>query len=72
MKLLNLRQNFSALKIPISTICSKPNFVSEIGPVLYLQDLKNSLALEDRLTENEFRTKFRKKRYQLQIIRKRC
>ena len=30
---------------------SKPTFVSEICPVLYLRDLKkNSLALEDRLT----------------------
>ena len=40
-KLLNLRQNFFPLKTPITKICSKPTFVSEIGPVLYLQDLKN-------------------------------
>ena len=38
-------------KKPISKTCSKPFFISEIGPVLYLQDLKkNLLALEDRLT----------------------
>ena len=30
------------LKTPISKICSKPIFVSEIGPVLYLQDLKKN------------------------------
>ena len=34
--------------------CSRPIFVSEIGPVLYLHDLKkNSLAIEDRLTQND-------------------
>ena len=31
---------FFPFKNPISKICSKPIFVSEIGPVLYLQDLK--------------------------------
>ena len=41
LKLLNLGQNFFSLKIPISKICSKPIFVSEIGPVLYQQDLRN-------------------------------
>ena len=35
------KANFFPLKIPISKICSKSIFVSEIGPVLYLQDLKN-------------------------------
>ena len=40
LKLLPLRQNLIPLNIPISKICSNPIFVSEIGPVLYLQDLK--------------------------------
>ena len=35
------KAKFFPLKIPISKICSKSIFVSEIGPVLYLQDLKN-------------------------------
>ena len=32
---------FFPLQLPISKICSKPIFVSEIGPVLDLQDLRN-------------------------------
>ena len=35
------KANFLPSKIPMSKISSKPNFVSEIGPVLHLQDLKN-------------------------------
>ena len=31
---------FFPFKKPISKICSKPIFASEIGPALYLQDLK--------------------------------
>ena len=43
------RQTLFPLNIPILKISSKPIFVSEIGPVLYLRDLKKcSLALEDR------------------------
>ena len=38
--LLNLRHNFSPLKIPISKIFSKIIFIFDIGPLLYLQDLK--------------------------------
>ena len=41
LEALNLRQNFLPSKIPISKKCLKMNFVSQIGPVLYLQDLKN-------------------------------
>ena len=40
LKLLPLRQNLIPLNIPISKICSKPNFVSQIGAVLYQQGLK--------------------------------
>ena len=43
-KLLPLRQNLIPLNIPISRICSKPNFVSEIGAVLYLQGLKKLIG----------------------------
>ena len=39
----NLRQNFLPLKLPISKICSMPNLVSEIGTVIYLQDLKRKI-----------------------------
>ena len=39
-KLLPLRHNLTPWNIPISKICSKPKFVSEIGAVLYLQGLK--------------------------------
>ena len=39
-----LRRNLTPLKIPISNICSKPIFVSEIGPVLNLQDLKKFIG----------------------------
>ena len=35
------KKSFFPLKRAISKICSKPIFVSEIGPVLNLQDLKN-------------------------------
>ena len=38
------KAEFFPLKIPISNICSKPIIVSEIGPVLYLQDLKISIG----------------------------
>ena len=34
LKFLPLRQNLIPLNIPISKICSKPNFVSEMGAVL--------------------------------------
>ena len=36
------KAKFFPFKKPISKICSKSIFVSEIGPVLYLQDLKNT------------------------------
>ena len=52
------RQNLIPKNIPTSKIGSKPFFVSEVGPVLYLQDLKKSLANENRLTQKlteEFR-----------------
>ena len=35
------QKNFLPLKTPITKICSKTIFDSEIGPVLYLHDLKN-------------------------------
>ena len=41
LKPLNLRQSFFPSKIPIAKICSKPIFVFEIGPVIYLQVLKD-------------------------------
>ena len=45
-KILKLlaRQNLIPLSIPISKICSKPNFVSAIGAVLYLQGLKKLIG----------------------------
>ena len=45
-KILKLlaRQNLIPLNIPISKISSKPNFVSEIYAVLYLQGLKNFIG----------------------------
>ena len=43
-KLIPLRQNLTPLNIPISKICSKPKFVSEIGAVLYLQGLKEFIG----------------------------
>ena len=44
MKLLPLKQNLTPLNIPIPKTFSEPNFVSEIGPVLYLQDLKKFIG----------------------------
>ena len=41
-QLSTLRQNLTPLNIPISEICSKPIFVSEIGAVLNLQDLEKN------------------------------
>ena len=44
------KAKFFPLKIPISKIFSKSIFVSEMGPVLYLQNLKNihwSLKIDD-------------------------
>ena len=41
LKLLNLRQNFFPIKVPIAKNCSKPTFNSEIGPVFLMRDLKN-------------------------------
>ena len=38
------KAKFSPFKNTYFKICSKPNFASEIGPVLYLQDLKNILG----------------------------
>ena len=40
LKLLSHRQNWSRLKILISKVFLKPNFVFEVGPILYLQDPK--------------------------------
>ena len=40
LKRLPQRQNLIPLNIPISKICSKPKFVSEIGAVLHQQGLK--------------------------------
>ena len=40
------------LNIPILILSYETIFVSEIGPILYLQELKkNSLSLEDRLNQ---------------------
>ena len=44
LKLLPLRQNLIPLNIPISKKCSKPNFVSEMGALLYLQGLKKFIG----------------------------
>ena len=38
------REKMIPLKIPISKICSKSIFVSKIGSVLYLQDLKKFIG----------------------------
>ena len=51
LEAFKLEAKFFPFKNTNFKIMSKPNFVCEIGPVLYLQELKqNSLALEDRLT----------------------
>ena len=42
LKLLLLRKNLTPLHILISNICSRPNLIFEIGPVLYLHDLKKN------------------------------
>ena len=42
LKLLPLRKNLIPLNIHISIICSRPNLVFEIGPVLCLHDLKRN------------------------------
>ena len=44
LKLLPRKQNLIPLEIPISKICSKPNFVFEIGAALYLQGLKKFIG----------------------------
>ena len=44
LKLLPLRQNLIPLNMPISKICQKPNFVSQIGASLYLQGLKKFIG----------------------------
>ena len=58
-KTFTRRQNLIPKMIPTSKIGSKPFFVSEVGPVLYLQDLKKSSANENRLTQ-KLTEKFRK------------
>ena len=45
LKVLTQRQKLIPLLIPISKIYSKPIFVSEIIPVLYLHDLKKNHLL---------------------------
>ena len=61
LKLLNLRQNFFPLKIPISKKCSKPICISEMGPVLYLQDLKKKINGPWRLINSKMTKKLKKK-----------
>ena len=51
LKLLPRKQNLILFNIPISQICSKTIFVSEIGPGFDLQDPKKIIGLEDRLNQ---------------------
>ena len=59
LKLLPLRQNFISLNIPISKICLKLNFVSEIAAALYLQGLKKFIgpwrSINSKMTQNFFK-----------------